>query len=359
MKSKRKFGLHSLYVYLTMSFVFILIVALLSTALYFEIIRKNKAEEYGGSVKEIINEKITEDTEVVKTLKHAIFYGMAIGLAILIIVTRHIIKPIRKITEATKEVASGNLKTEVDIKRNDEIGKLADNFNLMVKELNSIEYLRKDFISNVSHELKTPIASMQGFAKLLKDENISKEEKEEYIEIILEETTRLSNLSSNIMKLSKFENQKIIINKSNYRLDEQIRKAIIMLETEIDEKNLEIELKSQPITINEDKDLIMEIWINLLNNAIKYTNKNGKITININENNEFVNVIIKDNGIGIPKDKQQRIFEKFYQAEKSHSNQGNGLGLSIVKRIIELIDGKITFSSEEGKGTTFNVYIRK
>jgi signal transduction histidine kinase len=229
----------------------------------------------------------------------------------------------------------------------------------MVQELNSIEYLRKDFISNVSHELKTPLASIQGFTKLLADDNLSKEERQEYINIILEETTRLSNISNNIIKLSKFENQEIVTNKKEYRLDEQLRKAIIMLDEKMNEKNITASLKSSPITIIEDADIVMEIWLNLLSNAIKYTNPNGKIDISLTQDDQFVKVAIKDNGIGIAKEKQNRIFEKFYQADNSHSQEGSGLGLAIVKRIVDLINGKIEFESEENKGTIFSVYINK
>lgn len=360
MKKRRK-GIHSLYIYLSISFIIILTVVLLSTLIYFKCIESNIAQNE-VQVKEFINQGLIEKSalqEVINGIRSGITYGVIVGIALILIVAGHIIKPIRKITEATKKVASGDFGVSVKIKRNDEIGDLADNFNVMVKELNSIEYLRKDFVSNISHELKTPLASIQGFAKLLAQDNLSKEEKQEYINIILEETSRLSNLSSNMIKLSEFENKEIITNKKKYRLDEQIRKAIIMLEEEISRKNIKITLKSEEITIIEDEDLIMEIWINLLNNAIKYTDENGKIEINVSDEYEFVRVQIKDNGIGIPKDKQDRIFEKFYQVEKSHSNEGSGLGLAIVKRIIDLTEGEISLESEIGKGTTFIVCIRK
>jgi len=355
---KKKKGIKSLYVYLSISFVVILAIVLLATIIYFVYIRKNlDIPQDEVIVKNLINELNMEKIQT--GLKNAMIYGTSIGIALILVVASHIIKPIRKITDATKKVASGDFNVDVDIKRNDEIGDLVDNFNVMVKELNSIEYLRKDFVSNVSHELKTPIAAIQGFAKLLAQDNLSEEEKQEYIDIILEETARLSNLSSNMIKLSKFENQEIITNKKKYRLDEQLRKAIIMLEEKINKKDIKINLKSEEITIVEDEDLIMEIWINLLNNAVKYTNEKGRIDVKVNEENEFVKVEIKDNGIGIPKNKQDRIFEKFYQAEKSHSSDGSGLGLAIVKRIIDLTGGNIKIESEEGKGTTFVVYIKK
>lgn len=358
-KSKRKKGIKYLYVYISVSFLIAMLVSILATLLYFGYIRKNIL---GNPYEAEIVGKVIEETNIelmIDGLKSALIYGIITGLVLIFFVTSHIIRPIRKITSATKRVASGDFNAAVDINRNDEIGKLADNFNLMIKELNSIEYLRKDFVSNVSHELKTPIASIQGFTKLLAKENLSKEEKQEYIDIIIEETSRLSNLSNNMIKLTNFENQEIVTNKKEYRLDEQIRKCIIMLEEKINEKNIKVELDTEEITITEDADLIMEVWINLLSNAIKYSNKNGNIDINVTDEDEFIKVQIKDDGIGIPKDKQERIFEKFFQVEKSHSYDGSGLGLAIVKRIIDLIKGKIEVESEYGKGTSFFVYLKK
>ncbi len=351
----------TLYRYLSSSYIKILLIVLISTVCYFAFINKIIGGEL--RVNKIINSDIINDEvireQVEEGLRNAIIYSLIIGIALIWVVVNHIIKPVRKITEATKKVASGDLNVKVEINNRDEIGALAENFNLMVKELNSIEYLRKDFISNVSHELKTPIASIQGFTKLLADDSLSKEEKQEYINIILEETTRLSSLSTNMLKLSKLENQKMITNRNKYRLDNQIRKAIIMFGEEVDKKNIKISLKSKEIIVNQDEDLIMEIWINILNNAVKYTNENGKIDIEVIEEDKYVKVKIKDNGIGIPEREKERIYEKFYQVEKSHSSDGTGLGLAIVKRIIEMINGEISFKSEEGKGTTFEISLEK
>lgn len=357
--SKKKKGIKYLYLYISISFLIAMSVVILATLLYFGYIRRNIL---GISNDAEIVGKIMEETNIKQMLdglKSALVYGIMTGLILIFFVTSHIIKPIRKMTSATKKVASGDFNATVDINRNDEIGKLADNFNLMIKELNSIEYLRKDFVSNISHELKTPIASIQGFTKLLAKENLSKEEKREYIDIIIEETTRLSNLSNNMIKLTNFENQEIVTNKKEYRLDEQIRKSIIMLEEKINEKNIKVELDTEEIIIKEDADLMMEVWINLLSNAIKYSKQNGNININITNENEFWKVEIKDDGIGIPEDKKERIFEKFFQVEKSHSYDGSGLGLAIVKRIIDLTKGKIEVESKEGKGTSFLVYLKK
>lgn len=356
MKNKKEKKRISLYVYLTLSFLAILIAVLLINFIYFGFINHVFLAEKGISKEAINREKVKN---IISSFKIATIYSLGIGVSLILVMASHIINPLRKITEATKKVATGNLKVKVDVDRKDEIGELAQNFNIMVDELNSIEYLRKDFISNISHELKTPIASIQGFAKLLSDDNLSKEEKEEYINIILEETQRLSNLSSNMLKLSKLEKQEIVTNKTEYRLDNQIRKAIIMLDEKINSKKIKISLDSSEVSIYEDEDLIMEIWINLINNAIKYSNENGEIKIKVIEEENDVKVSIKDEGIGIPKDKQERIFEKFYQVENSRAGEGSGLGLAIVKRIVDLIKGKIEVESKEKQGTKIIVSIPK
>ena len=360
MKKKKTKKRRSLYLYISIAFLIILSVVVLVTTIYFGFFHKhvigideNEVVAFKDFFKDI------DVNQILSGLKSAITYGVFTGIAMILVAARRIIKPIRELTEATKKVADGDFKVNVATKRNDEIRELADNFNIMVKELNSIGYLRKDFVSNISHEFKTPIASIQGFTKLLAQDNLSKEERQEYANIILEESNRLSNLSSNMLKISKFENQEIITNKKEYRLDEQIRKAIIMLEEKINSKNIKVTLNSEPIIINQDSDLIMEIWINLLNNAVKYSKQNGKIDINIKEQQEFVKIQIKDDGIGIPEDKQNRVFEKFYQVESSHSAEGSGLGLAIVKRIIDLIEGTIELDSEEGEGTLFTIRIPK
>lgn len=356
MKNKKEKKRISLYVYLTLSFLAILMAVLLINFIYFGFINHAFLAEKGISKEAINREKVKN---IISSFKIATIYSLGIGVSLILVMASHIINPLRKITEATKKVATGNLKVKVDVDRKDEIGELAQNFNIMVDELNSIEYLRKDFISNISHELKTPIASIQGFAKLLSDDNLSKEEKEEYINIILEETQRLSNLSSNMLKLSKLEKQEIVTNKTEYRLDNQIRKAIIMLDEKINSKKIKISLDSSEVSIYEDEDLIMEIWINLINNAIKYSNENGEIKIKVIEEENDVKVSIKDEGIGIPKDKQERIFEKFYQVENSRAGEGSGLGLAIVKRIVDLIKGKIEVESKEKQGTKIIVSIPK
>lgn len=287
--------------------------------------------------------------------------GRSLGLAIINIIfisiilirinTKKILKPIKRINEATKKVANGDYDIELETNRKDEIGELTENFNKMIKGLKSTENLQNEFINNVSHEIKTPISSIEGFAKFLKDKNLSDEEREEYSNIIIEESERLSNLTGKILKLSKLHNQERITNKQKIMLAEQIRKAISILEPKWSKKNIKISVSLEEVVFLGDEDLIFQVWMNLIENAIKFSKINGRINIKIFQEEDKIIVTIKDYGVGIPEDELDKIFERFYQIDKSHSEEGSGLGLAIVKRIIELSEGNIKFESKENKGT--------
>lgn len=280
---------------------------------------------------------------------------LIIGSLLISITSRYAVKPILELNEATKKVGKGNFNVEIINNSKDEIGELTDNFNKMVRELKSIEVFRNDFISNVSHEFKTPLASIKGFTKLLENPDIDQLEKKEYISIILEETERLSKLSSNILKISKLENQEIHPKKEKFFLDEEIRKSILLLEGKWSEKNIEFDIELEKIPYIGDSDLLRHIWINLIENGIKFSEANGKIKIDGYIDDDKVKILIRDYGIGISEDNQKRIFEKFYQGEKSRSKEGNGLGLALVQRIIELYSGQIEIESKLGEGTLFSV----
>lgn len=280
-----------------------------------------------------------------------------IGICLILLLVRRIVKPILRLNTATKEVAKGNFDIEISSNSRDEIGQLTHNFNKMTRELKNIEYLRKDFITSVSHEFKTPIASIQGFAKLLQKGNLTDEERQEYTGIIVEETTRLSNLSSNILRLSKLENQEIIERKGFFLLDEQIRKSILVLEHHWSEKEIEFDINLDKVEYLGDEELLQQVWINLLGNAIKFSKKNEMIKVSLRKVGEGVEVKIIDQGIGMTEEIKQRIFEKFYQGDRAHSHEGNGLGLPLVKRIIDLYGGSIGVESQTEKGSTFTVYL--
>ena len=280
---------------------------------------------------------------------------VGIGAFLIILSANKAVRPIIRLSNATQEIAKGNFDIQIENNSKDEIGKLIENFNKMTKELKGIEYLRKDFISSVSHEFKTPIASIQGFAKLLQNNDLTEEERQEYTQIIIEETTRMSKLSSNILNLSRLENQGMIENKTIFSLDEQIRKSILLLEFEWCEKNIDFDIELDPVQFIGDEELLQQVWINLLSNAIKFSNENGKIVVRLYQVESMVKVKIIDTGIGMDEEVQKRIFEKFYKADTAHSFEGNGLGLSLVKRIIDLCNGKIYLKSHPSKGSTFTV----
>lgn len=276
-----------------------------------------------------------------------------LGTILIFVTGKRIIKPIKQLSAATKKVAKGDFDIDLKTKRKDEIGELVNNFNKMTADLKKQEYLQKEFINNVSHEFKTPLSSIQGVTQLLESDDLSEEEKKEYLEIIKEETTRLSNLSTNILRLSKIENQDAQQNKVTYNLTEQIRKSILLLEPSWSKKNIEFDIELEDININAEKELLQQVWINLLNNAIKFSNENGKIKVTSSVSNDEAIIEIHDNGIGIEKEKIERIFDRFYQADNSHSKEGNGLGLTIVKRIISLCNGEIDVESKYEEGTKF------
>ncbi len=280
---------------------------------------------------------------------------VGIGACLIALFSKKAVENIVKLTSAAREVAKGNFDVQIENNSKDEIGQLTKNFNTMVNGLKGIEYLRKDFINSVSHEFKTPIASIQGFAKLLQSEGLPEEERQEYARIIVEETSRLSRLSSNILRLSKLENQDIFAEKKKFDLDEQIRKSILLLEPEWNKKNIEFCIELDKIAFVGDEELLQQVWINLIGNAIKFSETNGNITVKLQQLGSFAKVKIRDEGMGMSEDVQTRIFEKFYQGDKAHSIYGNGLGLSIVKKIVDICGGRIFVKSASGKGTTFIV----
>lgn len=361
--SKNKIKRKSLYRYILLSFIIILIIMFLFSSLYFRYARYYLIDilnQHGVDLSPIDKSRVVDG--VIGAVLETITFAAIIGLVLVIVVFKHVIGPIRKMSDATKKVAKGDFNVQIENKkiRKDEIGTLTENFNMMVRELESNEYLSKEFMSNVSHEFKTPIASIQGFANLLKDKDVSEKDKEEYIDIIIEESGRLANLSNNIQQLSKLENKKGLIQKQKVAIDEQIRKCIIILNNKLEEKNIEIGMdEDKDVFLNVNEDMMHQVWINLINNAIKYTDDNGRIDIIIDEFKNRVVVEVKDTGRGIKEENVDKIFEKFYQEDSSHNSEGNGLGLAIVKKIVELHKGTIEVKSKIGEGSSFIVTIPK
>lgn len=278
----------------------------------------------------------------------------------------HLTKPLEDISRAVKKVAEGDFTVHIDRNESNrgeyeyanEIDELAVNFNTMAAELNGMDYMRKDFMSNVSHEVKTPVAAITGLSEILLEGGLTTEEQKEYLQLINKESLRLSRLCENMLRMSRLDHQQIVVKTDSIRVDEQIRKSIIMLSEKWPDKVRNYEIDCDNLVIQSNADLLMQVWANLLDNAIKYTPEDSSIYITGRiHNNNYLLVAIRDEGDGISVEKQAKIFEKFYQCEESHKKLGNGLGLSIVKRILELLGGTINCSSEEGKGTVMEVKV--
>lgn len=284
--------------------------------------------------------------------------SVIIGMIISKFAARRPIGSIVEISEATKEIAKGNFNVHMneDI-RVTEIQTMAHNFNLMVKELAATEMLRNDFVENVSHEFKTPLAAIEGYVTLLQRKGLSEKKRAEYTERILFNTKRLSALTGNILLLSRLENQELEIKKESYSLDEQLREIILMYEPQWSEKNLDLDIDLDPVVCRGNKDLLAQVWQNLIGNAVKFVSDRGRIRILLRQKQNDLEVSVVDNGPGMSKEVMGRIYEKFYQGDTSRASSGNGLGLTLAKRIIDLHGGTISVSSKEGKGTTFTVVL--
>lgn len=282
--------------------------------------------------------------------------SILLGTIIALFVGKMMIQPIQNMSNAFDELSKGNFSVKIPTdEKVAEIREMAQHFNAMTYDLSHIETLRSDFVANVSHEFKTPITAIEGYAMLLQNPNLTQEKHDHYVEIILDNSRRLSNLSSNILTLSKLENQEMIVDNREFRLDEQIRKSILLLEGKWSAKNIEFDMDLPKQMYYGSKPLLAQVWSNILDNAIKHSPTGSVIHVNIQEINKGFTVSITDHGNGMTEDVQKHIFEKFYQGDNSRKTEGNGLGLALVKRIIELCHGTILVQSAPGQGTTFSV----
>lgn len=258
-----------------------------------------------------------------------------------------------------ERIANGEFETQLDIKKSGPFLPIYVNFNKMAAELNNTQILRNDFINNFSHEFKTPIVSINGFADLLLKSDISPEEREQYLKIIHDESSRLAKMADSTILLSKLNSQEIIPEKKPFSLDEQLRQCVILLSSEWTKKNIEVTGNLKPVVFWGNKESMHHLWINLLSNAVKFTPEGGKITVTLSETRKSITVEISDTGIGIKEKDINHIFDEYYQGEMVHASQGLGLGLSIVKRIVDLNDGIIDVKSTENIGSTFTVILPK
>ena len=273
-------------------------------------------------------------------------------------------RPVRKIVSAAEQVMKGDFSVRISplrsVDNEDGFGAIADCFNKMAEELSGIETLRTDFIANVSHELKTPLAVIQNYGTMLQQPDLPEEKRLEYARSVTTASRRLANLITNILKLNKLENQQIYPKVKTYDLGEQLCECLLAFEDAWEEKELEIHTNiEERVLIDADAKLLSLVWNNLFSNAIKFTQSHGKVSLSLTAEGSFAVVQVSDTGCGIPSDVGKHIFEKFYQGDTSHAAQGNGLGLALVKRIMDITGGDISVSSEVGKGSTFTVKLRR
>lgn len=268
-------------------------------------------------------------------------------------------KPLRKIARAARNVAAGDFSVQIHSSRRNnkmnEIDVLIEDFNTMTQELAGNEMLKSDFISNVSHEIKTPLSIIQSYTKALKDGYSTPEQTEQYIDTILDATEKLNTMITNILKLSKLENQQIFPEPETYQLGEQLRRCALNFMEKWQAKEIEFEIDVADVAVHYDASLLELVWNNLLSNAIKFTDKGGKVSLVSKKKEDRVLVTVKDSGCGMDEETCKRIFEKFYQGDTSHASEGNGLGLALAEKIVEIVGGKIEVESSPGQGTAFTV----
>lgn len=273
-------------------------------------------------------------------------------------------RPVGQIIKAAEQMMTGDFSVRIPplhgIANADGFGVIADYFNQMAQELSGTETLRTDFIANVSHELKTPLAVIQNYGTMLQQQDLPENKRLEYAKAITDASRRLANLITNILKLNKLENQQIFPKAETYDLGEQLCECLLTFERAWEDKALDIETDvEEEVMVNSDEELLSLVWNNLFSNAIKFTPPRGKISLTLKAEGEFAVVQVSDTGCGISPEVGKHMFEKFYQGDTSHATQGNGLGLALVKRVIDIVGGDISVSSEVGKGSRFTVKLRR
>ena len=278
----------------------------------------------------------------VSTLVALLLVAAAASGSASFLVGRRVLAPMVKLSKASREVQT-----------------TLRNFNALVREMNRINNVTNDFVSSVSHEFKTPLTAIEGYAMLLQDTGLTQAERDEYLDKILYNTHRLSTLVGNILMLSKLENQSLSDQRSTFRLDEQLRQAVVMLEPQWEEKSLSFRAELDAVSVTACEPLLLQVWTNLIGNAIKFSEPGQELSLRLLDQTECAVVSVMDHGCGMTPGVQARIFEKFYQGDSSRKAMGNGLGLPLVKRIVELSDGVIEVDSAPGQGSTFRVILPK
>lgn len=271
-------------------------------------------------------------------------------------------KPISRIAKAARQITAGDFSARVESLRKDgrkdEIEVLIEDFNKMAEELNSVETLKSDFIANVSHELKSPLSVIQSYTMALKDRNLTSDERDKYADTVIEATQNLSFMVANMLKLNKLENQEIFVVRNRYQLGEQLRRCALFYMESWQAKNIDFHIDVEDVIVNYDESLLEIVWNNLISNAVKFTEPGGIIELSSALDEEYIYVTIKDTGCGMSVEEVERVFDKFYQVDTSHSTQGNGLGLALVKKVLQIVEGEIIIESSPNTGSTFTVKLK-
>ena len=306
----------------------------------------------------------TDDTGLIALLILILIFILSAFCTLCDFIRRKIMidRPVRKILDATEKISHGDFTVRIDIEHGyenyTEFDFISENLNRMAAELGKSEIMKNDFISGVSHELKTPLAVIGNYASALGDPNLDEESRARYSSVLVDASKRLSDLVTNILKLNKLENQQLKPEMTKINLSDMLAEAILVFEGKIEEKDIQLDLYLGEVFIFSSPSLLELVWNNLLSNAVKFSHKGGKISVSVSEVDGFATVTVSDNGPGMSREVGMRIFEKFYQGESSHSGEGNGLGLALVKRVIDILGGEISVSSEVGVGSSFTVRIK-
>lgn len=292
------------------------------------------------------------ELSVTQTILFMALSSLVIGMGIAVLAGKVPLRPIHRVISQMNRLASGDYKARLSFGKllsgNPSFWEMSDSFNKLAEELESAEMLRSDFINNFSHEFKTPIVSIAGFAKLLKRGNLTPQQQAEYLDIIEKESLRLSYMATNVLNLTKVENQTILTEVTEYNLSEQLRACVLLLESKWDKKALELQLDFGEHMICANEELLTQVWINLLDNAIKFAPTGHTVQVQITEAEDHLSVAIANTGSEIPYESRKKIWGKFYQADESHAAEGNGIGLAIVKRVVELHRGTVGVKSGDG-----------
>lgn len=283
--------------------------------------------------------------------------SIVLGTVLSIVLSHLPLAPLKEIMSAIDKIADGDYSARLHLRGPEEFRELSNKFNHMAGEIGSVEMLRSDFVNNFSHEFKTPIVSIRGFAKALKWDNLSEEERNEYLDIIISESERLADLSTNVLYLSKIEQQEILTDKRRFNLSEQIRLVIALLDQKLSEKHIQVHFDCGEFSLIGNEEMLRQAWINLIDNAIKFSPAHSVIEVQIKQLNGKTSISISNQGEKIPLEIAAHIFEKFYQGDTSHATKGNGLGLAIVKRIIQLHGGMVSLKQSEPNTIIFEVSI--